>query len=89
MEHHLREIEQRYYASSDATLLAEARPTINLFDEAAHLEVCYLGKTARAKCYGEEDRVGKTLANLLRRTWASEYIVELDDNTAEPQVSVA
>ncbi|KAJ1178416.1 hypothetical protein NDU88_003662 [Pleurodeles waltl] len=49
LEHQLGDLERRYYASGDVTLAANARGTLNLYDEAAHREVCYLGRTVQAR----------------------------------------
>ncbi|KAJ1130341.1 hypothetical protein NDU88_008694 [Pleurodeles waltl] len=79
-EWQFRDLEEQNYASGDVTFVAESTDKLNQFDEAGGREVCYLGKAARARRYGEGDGAGRTLANLLCRPWASDYIVELVDD---------
>ncbi|KAJ1193767.1 hypothetical protein NDU88_003063 [Pleurodeles waltl] len=54
---------------------------LTCYGEVALHEVCFLGKEARARRYGEGERAGWTLVSMLCRPWAGNYIIELTDST--------
>ncbi|KAJ1109003.1 hypothetical protein NDU88_006373 [Pleurodeles waltl] len=74
IERRLGELERRLAATWSSEVLAEIRREVSLHEEASLREVCFFGRHAQARRYGEGEKAGRTLAGLLRRPWASNYV---------------
>ncbi|KAJ1114128.1 hypothetical protein NDU88_002367 [Pleurodeles waltl] len=79
IERRLGELERRLAATWSSEVLAEIRREVSLYEEASLREVCFFGRHAQARRYGDGERAGRTLAGLLRRPWASNYVTEVID----------
>ncbi|KAJ1155050.1 hypothetical protein NDU88_007786 [Pleurodeles waltl] len=79
IETRLAELERRLVSHWSNEVLAEIRSEVSLYEEASLREICFLGREVRARQYGEGERAGRTLATLLRKPWASDYVSEVVD----------
>ncbi|KAJ1106233.1 hypothetical protein NDU88_003636 [Pleurodeles waltl] len=79
IESGLAELERRLASHWSSDVLAEIRREVSLYEEISLREICFLGREARARQYGEGERAGRTLAALLRKPWASDYVSEIMD----------
>ncbi|KAJ1214279.1 hypothetical protein NDU88_001902 [Pleurodeles waltl] len=77
IEGRLVELERRLAEGWSGEVLAEIRREVSLYEEASLREICFTGRHARARRYGEGERAGRTLADMLRRPWASNYVTEV------------
>ncbi|KAJ1170898.1 hypothetical protein NDU88_002769 [Pleurodeles waltl] len=83
IESRLAELERRLESNWSNEVLAEIRQVVSLYEEVSLREICFLGREARARQYGEGERAGRTLASLLRKPWASDYVSEVMDGGGE------
>ncbi|KAJ1137996.1 hypothetical protein NDU88_004387 [Pleurodeles waltl] len=83
IESRLAELERRLESNWSNEVDAEIRQAISLYEEVSLREICFLWREARARQYGEGERAGRTLAALLRKPWANDYVSEVMDGGGE------
>ncbi|KAJ1141849.1 hypothetical protein NDU88_008177 [Pleurodeles waltl] len=74
LEGELSQLEQEHRDTADTRTLGHIRAKMQEFQETALSEVCHMGKYAVARAYGEGDRPGKVLANLIRPSRSTNLI---------------
>lgn len=66
IELQIKDLEQRVYTDGDADSHAALKSKLLEYEEEANREIKFLGQYAEARRYGEGDRPGHTLANMLK-----------------------
>lgn len=79
LETELAEIEARLQDTPTDRARAEFRTKLTQYQEEADREVSFLTKDAQARRYGEGDRAGRTLANMIRAPRGADYVLEIRD----------
>lgn len=84
LEDQLKDNEKRFFNSGEGTHMASARELLSEYTEEANREVTFMGKCSTARWYGEGDRPGRTLADLLRPLSNAIIITELRNEGGDP-----